>query len=109
MFTGFDGLTGDQPAVRPAINRRSDRREYGGQTGSGNRRGRSTLRVLRFVFTGFGGLTGGQTGDQPAVRPAASGGQTGGSTAVRLAAATGAAGVLGSSTDRYRNKHKSKE
>ena len=37
---GFDGLTGDSPAVRSAASRRSDRRAQGGQTGNVDRCGR---------------------------------------------------------------------
>ncbi len=60
---GFGGLTDDSPAVRQTAKRWSDRRERGGQTGSGGRRGRRLRRSDRLIYTG-------QTGGIHTVRPA---------------------------------------
>ncbi len=60
---GFGGPTGDSPAVRPTARRRSDRREHGGRTGGGSRRGRRLRRSDRWIYTS-------QTGGIRVVRPA---------------------------------------
>ena len=60
---GFGGLTGNSPAVRPEALWWSDWQEHGGQTGSGDRRGRRLRRSDRRFTTG-------QTDGIHSVRPA---------------------------------------
>nr|AAV25239.1 hypothetical protein [Oryza sativa Japonica Group] len=61
----FGGLTGNSPAVKLAALRLSDRREHGGQTGGGDKRGEQLQRSDRLIYTG-------QTDGIRAVRPASS-------------------------------------